>query len=71
MTSVKEDLVLGGLNDADILTIPYGTEGEPDFSKLGEDVKKFGPDGVLVIGFDESMGAIDALLKAGFTSRLA
>lgn len=70
MKSVKEDLVLGGLADADVRTITYSVEGTPDFSSLGEDVKAFGPDGVLVIGFDESMDAFAALLKAGFSSRV-
>ena len=28
-------------------------------------MKGFGPDGVLIIGFDETAKAIDSLLKAG------
>lgn len=68
MDSVKDNLVKAGLVVDDIKTVPYNPE-KPDFAGLGEDVKAFGPDGVLVIGFDESVKAIDSMIKAGLTSR--
>ena len=69
MDSVRERLLQAGLATGDIKTVPYDSE-QPDFSGLGSDIKSFAPDGVLVIGFDESAEAIGSLLKAGMSSRV-
>ena len=49
--------------------MPYNVD-KPDFSRVGEEVKTFTPDGVLVVGYDESASVFDALFKAGLTSRV-
>jgi ABC-type branched-subunit amino acid transport system substrate-binding protein len=68
MDSVRERLIQAGLNASDVKTVPYNSE-TPDFSGLGDDIKTFDPDGVLVIGFDETADAIGELWKAGLESR--
>jgi ABC-type branched-subunit amino acid transport system substrate-binding protein len=68
MQSVQENLIRAGLTDADVRTVPYSST-KPDFGRLGEDIKAYAPDGVLIIGFDETADAINSLLKAGITSR--
>jgi ABC-type branched-subunit amino acid transport system substrate-binding protein len=68
MDAVQENLVRAGISDADISAMPYNAD-QPDFTNLGADVKKFVPDGVLVIGFDETAQAIDSMIKAGLRSR--
>jgi ABC-type branched-subunit amino acid transport system substrate-binding protein len=70
MDSVKANLVRAGLADADVITMPYNGD-TPDFTKLGDDVRAVGPDGVLIIGYDESATAYEALFKAGFSTRAA
>jgi ABC-type branched-subunit amino acid transport system substrate-binding protein len=69
MDSVRERLLEAGLTAGDVKTVPYNSE-TPDFSGLGADIKAFDPDGVLVIGFDESADAIGELWKAGLESRV-
>jgi ABC-type branched-subunit amino acid transport system substrate-binding protein len=68
MDSVKERLLAAGLTASDVKTVPYNSE-TPDFSGLGADIKAFDPDGVLVIGFDETADAIGELWKVGLESR--
>jgi ABC-type branched-subunit amino acid transport system substrate-binding protein len=68
MNAVKDKLRQAGLADADIKVISYSPD-KPDFSSLGNDIKAYAPDGVLIIGFDESTEAIDSILKAGLKSR--
>jgi ABC-type branched-subunit amino acid transport system substrate-binding protein len=67
MDSVKQSLIAAGLTADTVKTVLYDPD-KPDFSGLGGDVKSFKPDGILIIGFDESAKAIDAILKAGLTS---
>jgi ABC-type branched-subunit amino acid transport system substrate-binding protein len=69
MDSVRERLLQAGLTASDVKTVPYNSE-TPDFSGLGPDIKAFDPDGVLVIGFDETADAIGELWKAGLESRV-
>jgi len=68
MDSVRERLLAAGLTATDVKTVPYNSE-TPDFSGLGADIKAFDPDGVLVIGFDETADAINEMWKAGLESR--
>ena len=67
MDAVQKNLIAAGLKPDAVTTTAYDPE-KPDFTALGTTVKAFGPDGILIIGFDETAKAIDSLLKAGFTS---
>jgi ABC-type branched-subunit amino acid transport system substrate-binding protein len=69
MDSVRADLVDAGLDRDDIKAVPYSPDS-PDFADLGTDIKAFGPDGALIIGFDESADALSSIMKAGLKSRL-
>ncbi|HEX6873693.1 MAG TPA: ABC transporter substrate-binding protein [Micromonosporaceae bacterium] len=69
LDAIRENLLGAGLVAGDIKATLYGTEGTPDFSDLGAEVKEFAPDGVVIIGYDESADALSALLKAGLKSR--
>ncbi len=62
--SVKEELLKAGLREADIRSTIYSSD-KPDFHTLGSDVVGFAPDGVLLIGFDESADALISLMRAG------
>jgi ABC-type branched-subunit amino acid transport system substrate-binding protein len=66
--SVREVLLRAGLADADIKLITYNN-ATPDFTRLGPEVKDFNPDGVLIIGFNETADAINELFKVGIKSR--
>ncbi len=68
MDSVREDLIKAGLLAADIETVTYDTKSY-EFSNLGADVKAFAPEGLLIIGFDETAKALDSVMKAGLRSR--
>jgi hypothetical protein len=61
-------LLRAGLADADIKLITYNN-ATPDFTRLGPEVKDFNPDGVLIIGFNETADAINELFKVGIKSR--
>jgi ABC-type branched-subunit amino acid transport system substrate-binding protein len=67
MDAVTKNLIAAGLSVDAVSTTSYDP-AKADFSNLGETMKAFDPDGVLIIGFDETAKAIDALLKSGFTS---
>jgi ABC-type branched-subunit amino acid transport system substrate-binding protein len=68
MDAVKDNLLRAGLETAHIKTVAYNSE-RPDFIGLGEEVKAFAPDGVLLIGYDETAKAIDSMIEAGLSSR--
>ena len=68
MDGVRANLIGAGVASADIMTWTYKPE-EPNFATLRIDVKSFAPDGVLVIGFDESADAIVTIESSGLTSR--
>jgi branched-chain amino acid transport system substrate-binding protein len=68
MNSVHDDLVKAGIDDTNIKLVQYDPD-QPDFTHLGADVLSFAPDGVLVVGFDESTDAFDAIMKDKVTSR--
>jgi ABC-type branched-subunit amino acid transport system substrate-binding protein len=67
LDSVQENLIAAGLASEAVVAHPYDPDN-PDFSSIANAIKGFNPDGVLVIGFDETADAIDSLLKAGLTS---
>jgi len=67
---VAETLTAAGVSAGDIKSVLYNAD-KPDFSTLGADVKAFAPHGVLVIGFEESADAIEAVEAAGLRSRPA
>jgi ABC-type branched-subunit amino acid transport system substrate-binding protein len=65
--SVVQDLIKAGLAKDAVKEFPYDPDNA-DFTTVGPSVRDFDPDGVLIIGFDETANAIDSLLKAGITS---
>jgi ABC-type branched-subunit amino acid transport system substrate-binding protein len=76
--TTKQTLVAAGLTDADITLMPYSAEsaeavlagntGAFDFTPYGQQVREADPDGVLIIGFDETTLIVDSLVNAGVTS---
>jgi ABC-type branched-subunit amino acid transport system substrate-binding protein len=64
---VQADLIGAGLAQAEVVAHAYNPDS-PDFAAAAAAVKEFNPDGVLIIGFDETAKLIDELLKAGITS---
>src|SRR5690606_34077011 len=68
MEAVRDNLIRAGVASSDIRTMPYHPD-QPDFSNLGTEVKDFGPDGVLIIGFEEAAQAIHSMIEAGLQSR--
>ncbi len=82
--STKQLLMAAGLSDDDVSlypdpaeTFPLDADGQVDLTKMvdeqvfGETAAKvagFGPDGVLIVGFTETVAIVDALAKAGITS---
>ncbi|HLT10942.1 MAG TPA: ABC transporter substrate-binding protein [Micromonosporaceae bacterium] len=68
MEAVRDNLIRAGVASSDIRTMPYHPD-QPDFSNLGTEVKDFGPDGVLIIGFEETAQAIHSMIEAGLQSR--
>ena len=64
LDSVKENLIAAGLSPDDVIDHPYNPD-EPDFASIATAVKAFDPDGVLIIGFDETAEVIDSLFKEG------
>lgn len=69
LDAVQDNLVRAGLAGTDISTMPYNPD-DVDFSQLATEIKKFAPDGVLIIGFDETAQLIDSMIKAGLRSRV-
>jgi ABC-type branched-subunit amino acid transport system substrate-binding protein len=65
---VRSALISGGVAADDIRASTYDPE-RPDFAALGPDVKSFNPDGVLLIGYEETGAAIAAVIAAGLRSR--
>jgi ABC-type branched-subunit amino acid transport system substrate-binding protein len=68
--AVKGNLLKAGLKQDQVKTVQYKPD-KPTFTGLGTEVMKFAPDGVLIIGFDETAKAIDSMMEAGLTSRPA
>jgi ABC-type branched-subunit amino acid transport system substrate-binding protein len=68
MDAVKDNLFRAGLEITNIKTMAYNPE-KPNFTGLGDEIKAFAPDGVLLIGFDETAKAIDSMIQAGISSR--
>jgi ABC-type branched-subunit amino acid transport system substrate-binding protein len=67
LDSVQEELIAAGLAKAEVIAHPYNPDS-PDFAAAAAAIKAFDPDGILIIGFDETAKAIDELLKVGITS---
>jgi len=67
LDSVQEDLIAAGLAKDEVVGHAYNPDS-PDFAAMAAAVKQFNPDGVLIIGFDETAKAIEELLKVGITS---
>jgi ABC-type branched-subunit amino acid transport system substrate-binding protein len=67
LDSVQQNLVEAGLAPDAVTAHPYNPD-DADFNGIAGAIKSFNPDGVLIIGFDETAEAIDSLLKAGLSS---
>jgi ABC-type branched-subunit amino acid transport system substrate-binding protein len=71
--NVNDDLQRAGLSNAEIKLLTYqpqdGNGPKPDMTALASQIKKFGPDGVLIIGFGESADLIKALTAVGIQIR--
>jgi ABC-type branched-subunit amino acid transport system substrate-binding protein len=71
--NTNDDLLKAGLAQGQIKLLTYkpqdGTGPKPDMAGLATQIKSFGPDGVLVIGFGESADLIKALSSAGVQLR--
>jgi ABC-type branched-subunit amino acid transport system substrate-binding protein len=67
MDAVQKNLIAAGLDRNDVSATAYDP-ANPDFDSLGPAMQTFQPDGVLIIGFDETAKALDVLLKSGFKS---
>jgi branched-chain amino acid transport system substrate-binding protein len=76
--STKDNLISAGLNPDDVKLLEYDAEAANalvagdtsalDFTAIGDSVHQADPDGVLIIGFDETANIVDALVQAGITS---
>jgi ABC-type branched-subunit amino acid transport system substrate-binding protein len=67
MDSVKANLVAAGLSADNVQTTLYDPN-TTDFTVASGNARSFGPDGVLLIAFDETAGIFDALIRDGFSS---
>jgi ABC-type branched-subunit amino acid transport system substrate-binding protein len=65
---VRADLINAGVSPAAIKIITYSPDN-PSFTSLGSHVRAFAPAGILIIGFDETADAIEAIEQAGIASR--
>lgn len=75
MAGVQEELVATGVNTSSIRTFRYevGENGmvsnHDEVNNIVQQIKDFQPDGVVVIGFEESAEVIKGLSQAGLTFR--
>jgi ABC-type branched-subunit amino acid transport system substrate-binding protein len=75
MRDVKKELVLTGLAESSICTFAYDlgdggmAKDVAQFESIARDILGVQPDGVIVLGFEESSEAIKALATAGMTFR--
>jgi len=71
--NVQSDLAVNGLKAEDVKVVLYDAKDTFDpktdqaavFDPLAKNVSAFGPDGILLVGYDESALVINGLLKAG------
>jgi ABC-type branched-subunit amino acid transport system substrate-binding protein len=73
---VQADLTAAGIQSANVRLLTYKAGGDYTpadqdavFKPLAKDVKRYSPDAVLIVGFDESALMIKALHDAGVTFR--
>jgi ABC-type branched-subunit amino acid transport system substrate-binding protein len=64
---VKAELGRAGIAAENVQTVTYESaeDARPDFAATASEIKKFGPDGVVVIGFGESAELIKEVHAAG------
>ncbi|MFI5837082.1 ABC transporter substrate-binding protein [Micromonospora sp. NPDC051300] len=71
--NVRAELEKAGVGADRLKLVTYAPPADPktpvNFSGIAQDIKGFGPEAVLVIGFGESAGAITALADAGVQIR--
>ena len=67
MDIVKAELVRNGLPAEQVQTLTYASaeDAKPDFGATAQEIKRFAPSGVLIVGFGESAAVIKALDAAG------
>jgi hypothetical protein len=76
--STKDNLVAAGLSPDNISLLPYNADAANalvagdataiDFTGTADSVRQADPDGVLIVGFDETANIVDALVRAGISS---
>ncbi|OLE28252.1 MAG: hypothetical protein AUG44_07830 [Actinobacteria bacterium 13_1_20CM_3_71_11] len=59
-----DDLVKAGIRKQDIGNLTY-KDGQKDFSEIVRSAKSFGPDSIVIIGYEESSKVIQALMDGG------
>lgn len=68
LRNLKTNLETAGVRTGDILVFTYkpgaSAADRPDVAALPAQIKQFGPDGVVILGFDESAYVIGALVTA-------
>ncbi|MEV0004331.1 ABC transporter substrate-binding protein [Micromonospora sp. NPDC050980] len=71
--NVRAELEQAGVGADRLKLLTYAPPTDPktpvDFSGIAQEIKNFGPEAVLIIGFGESAGAITALADAGVQIR--
>jgi ABC-type branched-subunit amino acid transport system substrate-binding protein len=69
LNNLKANLEAAGVQAASIKVFTYkpgeNANDQPNVTALPKQIKDFAPDGVVILGFDESAHVIDALLTAG------
>lgn len=61
--TVESDLAASGIKKEDMRTASYA-DGQQNFGGIAREVKSFGPDALVVIGYDESAQVIQAVQNA-------
>lgn len=77
LEAVRDNLIEAGISADNIKTVLYDAEepnfadpDKPNFIDVGADVKDYAPDGVVVIGYEESADALKSIMLAGLKSRV-
>jgi ABC-type branched-subunit amino acid transport system substrate-binding protein len=64
--AVTKDLIAAGIRTSDIEAKTY-QDGQKNFGPIAKAVAKFDPDSILVAGYEESAGVIEAMQSDGIT----
>jgi ABC-type branched-subunit amino acid transport system substrate-binding protein len=66
-SNLKANLEGSGIRPENVKLLMYkpGDSNEPDLGTIPEEIKNFAPDGLVILGFDESAHIIDVLVQTG------